>query len=431
MYKFTLHKGKFNEKTIAGLIMFSGAILRFFYMLYTAPYERQHDVTLTWGHLNYIKYIAQNFTLPNTGQGQTYHPPLHHIICAIFYDTGKIMGLNDGAAVKLIQIGIMIMSCISLLYIYKIFKATKCNTIITLAGLAIFSFHPYNIYLSSFLNNDSTLMFFYILGFYYLLKWSNSNTIKNIIILSIFTTLAVITKKSAVMLIPIILMVFAVQLYKNMGNIKSYIKQFILFFCILIPLPAIVQLRSFVSFKQGFGYCLAPGLQKYENSIYNLFNFPVENLLKSPFTGDPFSEYERNRFFPEYVFKSSLFGEWRFPGHEFLGGLLVFAALGLLIVLAVYLLTMKKEDIFPYGYIFLLNLFIPIVLLFRFRLEFPYVCTQNFRYILPCLISAAYFIGCAANRIRSTRYIVIKYSVWGVVAAFCVLSGVFIISIGI
>ncbi|CAG9701839.1 hypothetical protein CNEO_10310 [Clostridium neonatale] len=43
----------------------------------------QHDVNLKCGHMEYIKYIVSNNSLPEVNTYQFYHPPLHHIIAAI------------------------------------------------------------------------------------------------------------------------------------------------------------------------------------------------------------------------------------------------------------------------------------------------------------------------------------------------------------
>jgi len=78
-----------------------------------------------------------------------------------------------------------------------------------------------------------------------------------------------------------------------------------------------------------------------------------------------------------------------------------------------------------------MNLFIPIVLQFKFRLDYPFVCSQNFRYIAVILISAAYFTGKAVDRFHSTKYPVLKYSIPGCIFAFCALSALFVLKMGV
>ena len=52
--------------------------------IYSLPWDMyQHDVNLKCGHMEYIKYIVSNNSLPEVNTYQFYHPPLHHIIAAI------------------------------------------------------------------------------------------------------------------------------------------------------------------------------------------------------------------------------------------------------------------------------------------------------------------------------------------------------------
>jgi len=428
---YLFNTGRLDWTKIAVIIIIIGIMLRLCYMFYTGPYIRQHDIQGNWGHIGYMLHIADQFSLPPVGEYQAYHPPVHHIIAAAAIKIGIFFGFDEFYQLRLVQLVMVLLSSISLVYFQKILKLVTANKVITTAALAVFAFHPANIYPSAFLNNDNTLLFFYILAFYYLLKWMKNTTYRNILLLALFTSLSILTKKSAVILLPIIFTVFLVTVLKNRTACKTCIKQITAFCIMAAPLSASFQLRNFILFKQGFGYTPSVPFAPYPNSIHNLFHISFERLLEFPFTGDPFNEFDKNRFFSEYLFKSSLFGEWRFPGLENIAALLITASVAVWVIIAAYLLLSGKDDIKGYGYVFLMNLFIPIVLQFKFRLDYPFVCSQNFRYIAVILISAAYFTGKAVDRFHSTKYPVLKYSIPGCIFAFCALSALFVLKMGV
>ena len=118
------------------------------------------------------------------------------------------------------------------------------------------------------------------------------------------------------------------------------------FLIILVPIPVIIQIRSYVKFNQSLFFCPEPGLDGYENSLYNLFYFPIKTFLKKPFTGDPFNDVAQNRFFTEYVFKSSIFGEFRYPGLENIGQWLLAAAFIVTLIIIISFFMLQKKIYF-------------------------------------------------------------------------------------
>jgi len=430
------------------MVMVAGFALRICYVLFTDSGTRTHDVYRdAWGHIDYIKYIADNFALPPVNECQAYHPPVHHIICAAILVVTRFFGANFMLSLKCMQFAMLALNCLTLWYVYKILKITKCNGAVLLAGIVVFAFHPSNIYFASKINNDNTMLFFYTAAFYYLLKWLHHKSIKNIVLISVFASLAVLTKKSGLLLAPVIFAVFAKEFFQNIFSkdffqnisskeffknikdrkyyIKFYIKQYCIFLLIFIPLSMSHTVRNYLMFGQKFGYVPSFG-KGFEPTIYNLLYIPFENFLKNPFNNGGLFGGE---YFIEFLFKSSLFGEWRYPGLENLGIILSIAAFAVTIVFLIYLFLLEKSDIFPYGYIFILNFLMPLAAEIKFRFDFPVACSQDFRYIIPVLVSVSYFLGHAVKRASMGRYVVIKYFVISSIAAFCFLSALFIMAL--
>ncbi len=423
-------KGRFKSDSLPGFIIVVGVFLRVVYTIYTPFTIRQHDVIgSSFNHLDYIKQIANNFSLPQVDYCQAYHPPVHHAMSAVFYSIGKAFGLSEFNSFRLVQLFMVFLSSLTLILVYKILKEIRCNNNVILAGISIFAFHPYNIYFSSFLNNDNTLFFFYTLSFYYLIKWIYNKSLKNIILLSLFVSLAILTKKPAIIILPIIFTAFMVVLYKNRSSYKPYLKQFLVFLGIAAPLSASYSIRNYILFKQGLFYTPGVSFEKYSNSFKNLFYTPIKGWFTNPFTPDPYTG--NSALFSDYVLKSSLFGEWRFPGLEKAATILILASVACILIIAIYLIIENKNIIKGYGYLFLLNLILPYALLFQSRISNPVVCAQNFRYAAPLLISVAYFYGKAADKFSSsTNFKFLKYVLIVCTIAFCLFSTVFILQIG-
>lgn len=428
IYLFVNKQLKMSTVTIMVIIL--GITLRVCYMLYTNYDTRQHDVIgSSFGHLEYIRYLAKNWSLPDVGYCQAYHPPLHHLICAVIYSIGKSVGMSEFFSLRLVEMGMVFLSSLTLIYFYKILKELKCPGTVILSGVSIFAFHPTNIYFSVFLNNDGTMLFFYVLTLYFLLKWRNNKTMKNIIWVAISTSLAILTKKPSVLILPIIFIVFLIAFLKNKKNYKLYLDQFIVYLSISVPLSISYQLRNLILFNQGLGYAPGVDFPHYSNSLYNLFYIPVKSLFLHPFTEDPYTG--DNQLFSQYLFKSSLFGEWRFPGLEKVASVLVFFAVIVLLISIVSIFIQKKDEIKKNGYIFLLNLILPMLMIFKARIDSPVVCGQNFRYVAPILISLSYFIGIAVYKSENFKYKFLKYFIAAGIVLFCSMSAVFILQIGV
>jgi len=166
VYAVYLRKvGKWKEESLFSILIFMGIVVRICYFLYTTGFElRQHDVM---AHMDYVNHLIKHWSLPPSGEYQMFHPPIHHTITAIIISMGKFFGFNEFLTWRFIQIGMVFFSSLTLIFFYKIMKHLGCGNTAKVVGVSIFAFHPANIYMSIFVNNDNTLLFFYILSFYF------------------------------------------------------------------------------------------------------------------------------------------------------------------------------------------------------------------------------------------------------------------------
>jgi hypothetical protein len=334
-----------------------------------------------------------------------------------------LLALDEVCSLKLVQYVMAALNCFTLIIFYNILRILECRGTFLLAGTAVFAFHPSNIYFASKINNDNTMMFFYVLSFFFLVKWMDRPDSGNIILLAVCTSLAVLTKKSAVMIFVPIGAVFLSNLFKNRVKYLKYIRQYTVFGLIVLPLSSLHTIRNYILFNQSFSYVPSFG-QGFKPNLFNLVYLPLGNMLKNPFNN---GGLQGGEYFLEFLLKSSLFGEWAYPGLEGLATALLLLASASFIIMAVCILRSKKDEIIKFEYLMLLNLVVPFILEVKFRTDFPVACSQDFRYITPVLISVAYYLGKAAGRVSLQGNAILRYAVSGVIAAFCVLSAVFVL----
>ncbi|MCR4435937.1 MAG: glycosyltransferase family 39 protein [Clostridiales bacterium] len=424
---YTYLAGKWETATATLVFMVLGSALRICYMLFTGPGTRTHDVYREeWGHMDYIDYIARHFSLPPVNTCQAYHPPVHHILCAVALVGARAAVAGEFLQIKLVQAVMALLNILTLVCFHKILKQAKCGDGAILAGVALFAFHPSNIFFSSKLNNDNTMLFFYVIGFYYLVKWLNTGALRDMVLFALFASLAVLTKLSAVMLLVPAFAAFCLKLAESKESRMEYIKQFSICSLIFLPLASSYTIRNFLLFGQKPGYVPSFG-KGFTPTLYNLLYLPIGNVIKNPFNSGGLKGGE---FFLEFLFKSSLFGEWSYPGLEGPAYALIIAAAANLAVFLVSMFFIQKEEIKGYGLVFLLNLAVPVALAVKFRTDYPIACSQDFRYIAPALISVGYFLGKAAERSLRRDRLWLKYVVNGSLAAFCILSAAFVLALG-
>jgi hypothetical protein len=427
--------GKWRSEIFFIILIILGIALRICYFLYTGYGVRQHDLNDVGGHVWYIQYIAQHWSLPPLGSYQLYHPPIHHIISAVLFVLGRLCGLDESFSWRLIQMGMVLLSSLALIFFYKILKQLNCGNTAKAIGVAAFAFHPAIIYPAAFLNNDHTLLFFYVMSFYFLIRWLKEHSLRNGLWLAIVTSLAILTKKTGFVLLPVILVAVFVTWFKDRSNYRTYLKQAGIFLMIVIPSAIIYPLRNYLLFHQKLNYTTLVPFDPLTSNLPTLFGFSLKNLLQSPFTlFPPYDAGLPAESFLEYLFKSSLFGEWDFPVPKMVLVLLMILALvnliNLLLLLASYGFSRNKKT-GGYQYIFWFNIIFISIVVLKARLDYPYFCTQNFRYLTPILISIFYLWGESVQRLADLKRTSWKFISVTLAAAFCIVATVFILMIGV
>ena len=297
--------------------------------------------------------------------------------------------------------------------------------------MAVMAFHPTFIILAGSINNDVLMI---LLSFYiilYLIKWNDYPNIKNTIILAIITGCAVMTKVSgAIMAVPImytfIKRIF--EVYKvEKKNLLRLLGKFLLFGVISLPLGLWQPMRNLIMFNQKIGWVLLPaeGLYVGQYSIFERFlSISFKELFGYTYCAIP---GDHNIF--SYIIKTSILGEFTYNN-----GIGVYVSLFKIINLIIISMTIicifillkkiKKNNNNSFiTEILLITFFINIVSYYNFNIQYPYICTMDFRYIVPTI-----FTGIVAVCVVLDEFIkndIIKELIEYMIILFCILSFTF------
>lgn len=428
-----IKKLKINYKNIILIIMIVGILTRAMYIIYTPITERQHDVygINDQGHLGYIYTIYQTGKLPETNSIQFYHPPLFHSIAAGWLKVNDIFSVSLDKSIEGIQIITAIFSSLIMLVAYRIVEEIEIKNIYKIFIIAVMAFHPTFIILAGSINNDVLMI---LLSFYiilYLMEWNDNPSIKNTIVLAVITGCSVMTKISgAIMAVPIMYTFIKkiIETYKIEKNrLLDLFGKFIMFGIISLPLGLWHPIRKLILFNQPLGGVLLPGDGLYVGQ-YSMVQRFLSISFKELF-GQLYCVIPGDRNIFSYIVKTSILGEFAYNNSI---GIYValFKIINLIIIsttaICIFILLKKIKKISNNSFvtkILLITFFMNIASYYHFNIKYPYLCTMDFRYIVPTI-----FTGIATICMVLDEFVkndIIKELIEYMVILFCILSFVF------
>lgn len=406
--------GYFNKtvtfKQLVFAIILCGVMIRIGYMSYTPFYERGHDIEgiADTGHYSYIYTIFRTGKLPDTNIDQFYHPPLQHLLSAAFARIVYIFRPSSDmdTVFDVIKIIPCFASCAMLPVCYKICTQLRLSKLAIGTAVAIMAFHPTFFILSASINNDTLMVFFFMAAILYTIRWYETPSYKNIILLAFSIGLGMMTKISvgeiALFIAPVFIIVFVQHLKAK--NWKEILHQHFVFAGICFPLALWYPIRNMILFRQSFFYVLdLTGVQELYSGGYSLtqrfLSFPLEKLT-NPTYCDAFKDY--NVWL--YTVKCSMFGEYTFERPKQFAQLLIIANFLLILIslaaMVYVIISCKKTH--PLARFGLFSIWlVQMAFYLQFNLKYPFGCTMDFRYIIPTVLVGAIYIGMALNHLRN------------------------------
>lgn len=412
---------KMTVGSLVFLIFVFGIILRLVYILYTAVEQRQQDVYSFGqpeGHAGYIEYIYNNLKLPDFDpreRWQFYHPPLHHMISAIWLKVIVFMGASWEKAKESLQVLSFFYSGCYLIFTYKIFKEVGLKSRALMLSFFIIAVNPAFVLISGSVNNDALSILLMQGAIYYAVLWFKDAKMSTIVKLALCIGFGMMAKLSIVLVAPAILLLFFIRIFSPPTSFSTTVKrllgQFAVFGLISFPLGLWWGIRNAIMFKLPFTYVPSLGDNSHQYighySVFErMFDFSLYQFKEVYMAwGEPY--FEHNIFIG--LLKTSVFGEQVLSGTDTLFYKFAVAAfyINLVVVLVavfcmIYILFKKVSiQMLPLKMFFTFIYLTFMLSYIRFCFAYPHTCTQNIRYVTPAIWIGAMAIGFVLQQITN------------------------------
>ena len=416
-FAFVARRLKFGKTLIVLLLV--GILFRCFFFM-AIPYKKfSMDVE---GHMEYVQYIIENHSVPSDQKcWSCYHPPVYYIAAAPSYVLSEFFGLPGTTGLQAFSLLLSVLTMFfGILFLRKILEGMPL-----ILSSALWIFWPLMIMVTPRIGNDSMFYLMHVLCMWAGINYVKDGRGKNLILALVATALALWTKSTGSVTLGLFF-VFMVCGYFTNKRFQKPSKSEIVAWVLFVIVALVFVLRRIMGPELvGNANVLNP-IMRVPNFAFNYLYFDLRNFLEYPFTSGWDSAMGRD-FFWNYALKSSMFGEWsmlptangRFWAtmmSVFLLGLIVYAVRGF-----------WKTRLGLVHWILLLQGVAFIAALMALRIKYPFACSNDFRYILPILLSFAPFVAMGVTlKESSTSWKVCGYIT---VAAFIVSSAVLYIMV--
>lgn len=441
---------KLTDEALVVLIFALGFVMRLGYTLYTGLYDRQCDLgeftegRYNFWHAGYILYVRDHLWIPNVdvrNVGEYYHPPFHYFVSAVFL---KIVGLilpKGTRYYESLQALSMLWTQYALIMAYKVVGQVGIKKESRVTEALIFSAFPAFTLMSASINNDILSILLYFTGFYFGIRWFKEGTWKNIIFSALAVGFGMMTKLSVGMIAFPLGFLFIVKLIRDLtakGEKKEGGRSFLqlcTFGVICAPLGLWFQLRNYFKFGVPITYVLRADnpyqdLTKYTvtQRIFGFYGFPIEDFFMN-LGSDGEQDYH---IFAAQV-KTALFGglncrddlTMSMTGYGLLIVFLILIALSVAGFIYAMITIRKRESLWEDLSMAVLAIS-QTVSVISFSLNYPHICSQDFRYSTPFILCGTLFLLRAGEiKIPGTKEGAKNKFIKGLAVAFLVFAILF------
>ncbi len=158
-------------------------------------------------HLDYIRYVAQNGRIPFAGEGwEMFQPPLFYLVAAILYKAAAGLFAPD-MAIRMVRVIPLLCGAAQVEITYRLLRcAYPLRNDRQVLGILIGGMLPMNLYLSQAIGNEPLAGFFSQIVILLTFNWLSEMTVRGkyqLAAIGLFAGLAVLTKVTALILIPV------------------------------------------------------------------------------------------------------------------------------------------------------------------------------------------------------------------------------------
>ncbi len=407
---------RFNIKRSLLVIFFIGLLLRVGYGQETFYDQRGHDVG---GHVHYMKIIAEQNRIPSSNECWTcYHPPVYFVLSAGVWKMANLMQCAPQNAVKWFDLLISFVALgFGLACLRNILEGAPL-----FAAALLWSVWPSFILASPRLGNDILFYAMHAVALWGCLKYIRTGFGKYFIVAVVASFIAYWTKSTAVVTFGVLALTALLQLFKNPRTwSRSERVAAGLFVAASVAVACVALTHDVVGNAGGNDNSVL-----VRNNPGNFLFFDLRTFLTQPYT-DPWHDELGRQFFWNYLAKTSLFGEFKLlesPKGLWLASIVSACFVALL---GFGLRGFWKSRWDKVQVVVAAQAFLFFAAMIALRLKYPFSCSNDFRYIVPVLLSCLPWVGygfCGDGVSRK-----LKVCGWMVTLVFVVCSSILMMSL--
>lgn len=413
--------GRWTERALTSLILAGGFLVGLCFIL-RLPYGFSwHDLasysadfsgaSKPDGHLGYIAWIVENGTLPTMdprveGYSVFYNPPLYHLIQAGFMRLNLWLQVPQAVALENLQVTTLLFASACPLVAVDLMRFLGIRERGVHAGALVMAFQPSLWILGATLNNDILSILCILACILFTVRWERTRRMRDILGIALSLGAGMATKLSAALLIPCVALAFIVAFFRDLKRWKRYLGQFAAFLAVSVPPAVAWPLYHLLAFDLPLNYVRLPAETIYVGhlSLWQRFGIPDWFARRTLFyTG--VRKTDHNVWMQ--TLKTAVFDELTLFENGtvlwYVAYLLMALFAGLVLigfVLFVRMLLRRPAGLSGLGATFLGVYGAALAGNYvKFCVDYPYICSFNFRYIAPLLLLGA--LGIAAGRSRA------------------------------
>ena len=381
------------------LILLLGVTVRLFYFNKYGVVVFQHD----WqGHINFIKYMAENWSLPIPTKGWEYpQQPLYYLILGYLYNLSSSMGYSESET--MIQLGYisLLSSALFLYYGYRFVLLLTDNRVVQLTAITFISLTPSLVYMSTRINNDALVMALAVMTLYSLLKSFQSNFRDHFYRALLLVSLLFLTKISTLSIELLFFTLLLIGYYHATPERTQQLKkQLYLFGLVGIFLLSFTLLHNYLPLDSTFHMVNSAKFPKQTLDSLGFDYFGTFHLIELIQKGEShvFGLDAIRHSFLTYQYGTMLFGEFDYSYFTNKNGFLhptmqVIYLLATLFIVGFisYLVNFRKESLI--SKLLFMTLTINFILVIRFIFLYPSICNTDFRYLVSSFAILAFLFG--------------------------------------
>ena len=388
---------RFRVDPAFAAIFLLGILIRFFYVQETNFEQRTHDVS---GHIDYVKIVAEEHHIPAADECWTcYHPPVYYATSALTWNVATLCGIFPQRALQWESFLLSVFCLFLGLSALRLFLGKEISFF--LSGI-LWAFWPSVIFTAARIGNDSLFYLAHLACFWMCFRYLMSRKGKFLTFAAAFAGIAFATKSTGAVSIATYCATVFLGFFGKSWHRPGRSEKLALILGFLVCVASGVFLLS----HDISGNVSGLKWVNVGNGPENYLIFDLKTFLLQPYTS-PFDDAMGRQYFWNYLLKTSLFGEFRLL--ETPWGIFLATSLGVLLLFLMYfcfrgiLYTKWNRPSLLFGFHGIL--FVAAALLFR--IKYPFSCSNDFRYIVPVLLSFVPFAarGIVTERLRALRFV--------------------------